>query len=168
MNRQNILLVLVISIVSCKEPLKEKNTKPEPERNDTERVKLADLDGQHIQLDQYKGKTIFLNFWATWCKPCIREIPSIKAAKDSLSKEGIVFLFASDEVPELIKEFKTDHNPDLNYVRVLNLEELNIQGLPTTYVYNPNGQLVFAETGYRKWDDSANIQMLLKINNQSK
>jgi thiol-disulfide isomerase/thioredoxin len=165
MNLRNILFVLIAGISSCQGPVTEKTESTEPKKT-TDTIKLTDLDGNPINLSQYKGRTVFINFWATWCKPCIREIPSIKNAEALLADKKVVFLLASDENSEQIKDFKKDYYPDLNYVRLLNLEEQNFDGLPTTYIFSPTGELAFAETGYRKWDDSSNIEMILKINNQ--
>ena len=126
-------------------------------------IQLKDLNGTAINLDIYSGKTIFINFWATWCKPCLEEMPTIQAAIDKLKKENIVFLFASDETTQQIEEFKTDHDYSFNYVTVENMGALNIAGLPTTFIFNPKGQLVFSEMGYRTWDDKENIDLLLEI-----
>lgn len=161
-----ILLILLIGINSCHERRTEKETTSVQQKKAIAAVKLTDLDGQPISLEQFKGKTVFLNFWATWCKPCIKEMPSIDSAQQLLSKNGVVFLLASEETPEQIKEFKQQYQFDLNFVRLTNMEELGMEGLPTTYIYNPNGENVFAETGYRKWNDSSNIEMILQINNQ--
>jgi thiol-disulfide isomerase/thioredoxin len=165
MNLRNILFVLFIAISSCQEPAETKTENAESKKV-TDSIKLADLEGNPIYLSQYRGKTVFLNFWATWCKPCVYEIPSIKNAKDILTNKEIVFLLASDESLEQINDFKKSNYPDLNYVRLLNLEEQRFDALPTTYIFSPTGELKFAETGYRKWDDSTNIEIILKINNQ--
>ena len=161
-----ILCTILFGLIACNEPVSDKNTKPIHDQEKFATVKLTDLNGQPISLDQSKGRTIFLNFWATWCKPCIREMPSIDSAQRLLSKNGVVFLLASDETPEQIKEFKEHYQFDLNFVRLTNMEELTMDGLPTTYIYNPKGEKVFAETGYRNWNDSSNIKMILQINNQ--
>jgi thiol-disulfide isomerase/thioredoxin len=161
-----ILFTILFGLMACDEPVSDENTKPKNEQKKFATVKLADLDGQPISLDQFKGRTIFLNFWATWCKPCIQEMPSIDSVQRLLSKNGVVFLLASNETPEQIKEFKKHYQFNLNFVRLTNMEELGMDGLPTTYIYNPKGENVFAETGYRKWSDSSNIEMILKINNQ--
>lgn len=161
-----ILFTILFGFIACNEPVSDKNTKPKDDQKKIATVKLADLDGQPISLDQFKGKTIFINFWATWCKPCIQEMPSIDSARKLLLKNGVVFLLASDETPAQIKEFKEHYQFDLNFVRLTNMEELGMDGLPTTWIYNPKGENVFAETGYRKWNDSSNIKMILQINNQ--
>ena len=122
---------------------------------------LTDLHDQPIDFEKYKGKTVFINFWATWCKPCREEMPSIQEAMKILKNEKIGFLFASDETTEQIEKFKTAHKYSFNYVKVENLSELDIVGLPTTFIFNPNGELIFSEMGYRKWDDKANIDLIL-------
>ena len=161
-----ILALSFIVISSCAEPAKEKQKESIQEKKTTAVVKLVDLDDQPVNIDQFKGKTVFVNFWATWCKPCILEMPSIDSAQKLLNEKNVVFLLASNETSDLINEFKKEHNPDLNYVRVLNLEELAIEALPTTYIFNPRGELAFSETGYRKWNDQDNIKMIVRINNQ--
>jgi thiol-disulfide isomerase/thioredoxin len=127
------------------------------------KIILVNLYGSTVDLTQYKGKTVFINFWATWCKPCLREMPSIQRAQEILQKENIVFLFASNETQEQIENFKNSHEYPFNYVRVENLEELNIMVLPTTFIFNPDGKLVFSEMGFRKWDDKNNINLILNI-----
>ena len=126
-------------------------------------IRLATMNGQSVNMDLYKGKTIFINFWATWCKPCLQEMPSIQRAKEMMKNEDIVFLFASDETAEQIEGFKSVHDYDFNYVRAENLEELNIMALPTTFIFDKKGKLVFSEMGYKKWDDKKNIEMILNI-----
>lgn len=163
---RNIFFILLIGISSCKEANRDKKTQPKDEQKITATVKLSNLNGQPISLEQFKGKTLFLNFWATWCKPCIKEMPSIDSAQQLLSKDGVVFLLASDEAPDQIKGFKEHYQFNLDFVRLTNMEELSMDGLPTTYIYNPKGEKVFAETGFRKWNDLSNIEMILKINNQ--
>lgn len=163
---RNIILLLLAGIISCRQPAKKSEMPPLQEQKTIAAVKLTDLDGRPIGLEQFKGKTVFINFWATWCKPCIKEMPSIENAQKLLSKNEIVFLLASNETPEQVNQFKDEHPFDLTYIRLVNMEELGMEGLPTTYIYNPKGENVFAETGYRKWDDSSNIEMILKINNQ--
>lgn len=161
-----ILFSIVFGLIACNEPVGDENAASAGDRKKRPTVKLSDLDGQAISLDQFKGRTVFINFWATWCKPCIEEMPSIDSARQLLSKNGVVFLLASDETPEQIKEFKEHYRFNLNFVRLTNMEEMSMAGLPTTWIFNPKGENVFSETGYRKWNDPGNIELIQKINNQ--
>jgi thiol-disulfide isomerase/thioredoxin len=159
-------LSVVLLVIGCKEVNKDKIVTILPDTT-FEKVKLADLKSNSFSLKQYAGKTIFLNFWATWCRPCIEEMPTIEKAQTILNKEDIVFLIASSESAEEIDAFRKAHNFNFNFLQVQNSEELNIQGLPTTFIFNKEGKLVFSESGYRKWDEKNNIDMLLKITNKN-
>jgi thiol-disulfide isomerase/thioredoxin len=127
---------------------------------------LFDLDGQQVELNKYYGKTVFINFWATWCKPCIEEMPSIQNAITALSDKEIVFLFASDETKEEIETFISANNYRFKFLTAGNMEELNVRGLPTTFIFDANGRLVFSEMGARKWDSRESIALLTKITDQ--
>src|SRR5688572_2162120 len=159
-------LLFLIMISACKNASEKKEVNRQQNQSSLQnkaiaQIHLTDLNDQPIDLEKYKGKTIFINFWATWCKPCREEMPSIQEAMKSLKDEKIEFLFASDETKEQIEEFKSTHKYNFNYVKVENLSELNIMGLPTTFIFDPNGELIFSEMGYRKWDDKANIDLIL-------
>ncbi len=165
MNRSRILsLSLLLLLLGCKGRGKDKDVIVPDSPFD--KVKLTDLENKTIDLRKYAGKTIFLNFWASWCKPCLAEMSSIQKAQDILQHKDVVFLMASGESTEEINSFRNVHSYKFNYTRIENSEEINIQGLPTTFIFDPRGQLVFAEMGSRKWDDKDNIDMILKIANK--
>ena len=162
-----IVLIILIGVASCKGKESSKDEPVTLVRSESEinKIKLTDFDNRPIDLNQYRGKTIFINFWATWCKPCIKEMPSIQRAQDILKNENVIFLFASDETSDEIEEFKAANDYNFNYVLAQNLVELNIMALPTTFIFNPEGKLVFSEMGARQWDDKNNIDLILKIKN---
>ena len=160
-----IVLIIFIGIASCRGKGSAKDEPVTSARSESEidEIKLTDLDNRPIDLKQYKGKTIFINFWATWCKPCLEEMPTIQKAKEMLKNENIEFLFASDETIEQIGNFKKAHAYDFNFGRAENLAELNVMALPTTFIFNAAGKLVFNEMGYRQWDDKSNIEIIKNI-----
>lgn len=133
--------------------------------NDIAKVKLKELTGQSIDLAQYEGKVVFINFWATWCKPCIQEMPTIASAQEKLKNENVIFLLASNEEPDQIESFIKKHSYDFHYVHLENMEALKIQALPTTFIFNPEGKIKFSENGFRTWDEPANIELITKILN---
>lgn len=163
---QRISFLLLLHLLGCKGIEKEK-IPAAPSVPIFGKLRLTDLENQSIDLKQYKGKTIFLNFWATWCKPCIVEMPFIEKAQIVLENEEIIFLMASNETVSEIKEFKLGNDYKFNYVRVENNEELDVTALPTTYIFNAVGNLVFSEIGSRKWDDSINLNMIRNIVNKN-
>lgn len=164
MHRKLYYLLLLI-LLSCSGGTKDQSASTPASEIELNKVKLKELNGQVIDLSQFKGKTIFINFWATWCKPCLQEMPSIERAQAQLKNENIVFLLASNEEPEEIEQFKNKHNYSFQYVRIENLEALNIVALPTTYIFNSEGKLKFSESGSRNWDDISSIELITKIMN---
>jgi thiol-disulfide isomerase/thioredoxin len=117
-------------------------------------------------MTQYQGKTLFINFWATWCRPCIEEMPSIQGAMEIMKNENIEFLFATDETREQVEKFRQRYNFPFQYVQTESYQSYGIMVLPTTFIFNKEGKLVFSETGYRKWDNENNLDLLKKIISQ--
>jgi thiol-disulfide isomerase/thioredoxin len=159
-----LVIFFVVLLTGCKDN-KEKSSSPVPTQ--IEKVKITTLNNEPIKLDKYKGKTVLINFWATWCKPCVQEMPTLKNAIDSLKGQEIEFLFASDESEEDILAFEKQMGYQLNYVKAENINELGIMGLPTTFVFDKNGNQAFSEMGYLKWDDQANLDLLIEIINRN-
>jgi thiol-disulfide isomerase/thioredoxin len=132
-----------------------------------QRIKLTDLEGNDVDLQSFKGKTIFLNFWATWCKPCIKEMPSIERARVQLEPQGFVFLAASDESLKRILKFSKKIPHEFQIVRLEgDIFDLDVKALPTTFIIDGSGKIIFNEIGAREWDDEANIDMLLALSNK--
>lgn len=160
------IVVIGISLISCNKLPSENVAEHilEEEVKDTS-VILTDLNETPVDLSSFKGKTVFLNFWATWCKPCIAEMPSIERAQDILKNDSIVFLLASNEPLDKIKKFKVSQNFNLNFIRLASpLENLDIIALPTTHIIAPTGETIFSEMGGRAWDNKQNIELLRNIN----
>jgi len=107
--------------------------------------KVTDLNGKLYSLSDYKGKWVLVNFWATWCPPCLEEIPDLLALEEK-HKELIVIGVAMDyKSKKEILDFANDNLMD--YPLVLGddktmLQFGNTEVLPTTNLYNPQGKLV--------------------------
>jgi thiol-disulfide isomerase/thioredoxin len=129
-------------------------------------VKLSSLAGEPIDMNEFKNKTVFINFWATWCKPCIQEMPTIASVQEKLKDKEVIFLLASNEENGRIEKFMQGHAYNFRYVQLKNMEELRIQALPTTFIFNPDGKLKFSETGFRIWDEPSNIELITTIMNK--
>ena len=125
-------------------------------------IQLETLQGEQIDLSRYEGKTIFINFWATWCKPCLQEMPSIQKAMEQVNTDQVVFLFPSNESTEEIQNFKEKRSYPFNFVRVNNLESLNFYALPTTLIFDSEGTLIFSESGFRDWSTKENLALINK------
>ncbi len=73
-----MFISLLIGMMGCTDRKNEKSNSSIALVREIEKIRLIDLNGKPISVSQYKGKTIFINFWATWCKPCIKEMPYIE------------------------------------------------------------------------------------------
>lgn len=135
---------------------------------DLESVQLKtlfiDLNNNPVDLTQYKGRRIVLNYWATWCGPCIKEMPGLKIAEDLLENHNYIFILASDETISKISEFKMNKKFDFNYLKSVNsIETLGIYSLPTSYIFDENGKKVETIVGTIAWDSEQIIEKLKKI-----
>jgi len=160
MTRARFVFILIL-LAACSSPKKDDDSAIEAAD-----LKLMDMNGHPVDLTKLEGKTIFVNFWATWCKPCIQEMPSIVALQTELTGRNIEFFFASDEEVDKIEKFAVSRKMDLNFVRVENPESLGLQALPTTFIFDWEGNLVFSEVGLRRWDEPASIEMVTKLINE--
>ena len=106
---------------------------------------LSDLEGRTWHLRDLKGKVVLVNFWATWCPPCRKEMPDLQALYDEYKDEGLVVLSISDEeavkVNAFIAERKITYPVLLDPGRKVN-EAYVVEGIPKSFVYDREGRLV--------------------------
>ncbi len=123
-----------------------------------------DLEGNAIDLENYKGKRLLINYWATWCKPCIEEMPAMANAQEILKNENYVFLFPSDQKKEMIIAFRDKRQFGLNFIKYNgNYADLQIYALPVTILYNTKGEQVARLDGGMDWDTPELIEKLKRI-----
>ena len=106
---------------------------------------LADLAGKSWHLRGLKGKVVLVNFWATWCPPCRKEMPDLEVLYQQFRSKGLVVLAVSDEerakVGPFIAERKYSFPVLLDEGRKVS-EQLRIEGIPKTFLYDRDGKLV--------------------------
>ncbi len=118
-------------------------------------LKLIDAEGKTRSLEEFKGKVIFLNFWATWCPPCIAEMPSIDKLHEEMGDEVAFVLLSFDDDFEMAKAFNKRKGYDLPiYAPASNLPSMfQSSSLPTTYVIDANGNLALTHKGMADYSD---------------
>ena len=128
---------------------------------------ISDLEGNTASLDQYKGQVVFLNVWATWCGPCLKEMPNIKAAQEQLANQDVAFVLVSDEKIETIQRYvnSNDYNFD-NYKLNESIKKRGIFSIPQTYILNKDGEVVQAITGPQEWEDAKWVNLLRELSAQ--
>jgi len=147
-------------LVSCGDVKKEKTIENDPETP----ALFVDLEGENINLDDFKGKRLLVNFWATWCTPCLQEMPSLVEAQEILKDENYVFLFPTSDDIEKIKVFNKSKNYPLQFLHFTStLDKLNIYALPATLIYNTKGKMVKRIDGATEWDSDEIINLLKSI-----
>jgi len=125
---------------------------------------LEDMDGQTWDIDKARGRWVFVHFWAAWCGPCRREMPTIQAIYpqfDSAELEIVVINTAESE--DTVFEFLAAVAPDLNPLMDkdgLVTERWQPRGLPATYLVDPAGRLQYLALGGRPWDTPKYLNFL--------
>ena len=134
-------------------------------RTDAPDVMLKTLDGQNHSFTQHSGKLVFVNFWATWCQPCLREMPSMERLYAKYKPQGLEIVAVSldqgneQEVRDFVAKLKLtfpivldpDHKAKALY---------KVRGLPTTYLVDRKGQVAGYGVGPREWDSEAAFALI--------
>ncbi|MGW8310232.1 MAG: peroxiredoxin family protein [Thiogranum sp.] len=122
---------------------------------------LPDLDEETHKLSDYRGKVVMLNFWATWCPPCRREIPSMQSIYRDLGKSGFVVLAVNEfEDPEHVFAYMGQLSVLPNFPILLDTDSTvsqayKVKGLPTTVLIDKQGRIVYRAVGGRDFDHEA-------------
>jgi thiol-disulfide isomerase/thioredoxin len=129
--------------------------------------------GEPIKLDSYRGKTVLVNFWATWCPPCVKELPSLdKLNAEMGGKDFEVVLISIDRGGSRV------YRPFLEKLGIRNLHsaadtkaalmrEFKAPGLPTTYLIGPDGRIRGRLVGDAMWDSAAAKDLIMYYTSNS-
>lgn len=106
---------------------------------------LTDINGTSWTLSSLHGKVVLVNFWATWCPPCKKEMPDLQTLYNRFEDQGFVILSISDETSDKVKPFIADHHYTwpvlLDPGRKVN-DLYRVLGIPKSFLYNRKGQLI--------------------------
>lgn len=113
---------------------------------------FADTDGKVHTLEGYKGKWVLVNFWATWCPPCLEEIPDLISLYDAHKGKDLIVLGIAMDYRSSKQVTDFADSMFITYPIVLGNSKITAQigqvpGLPTTYLYNPQGKMVAFNVG---------------------
>lgn len=129
---------------------------------------LPALDGQRIRLSDYRGKVVLLNIWATWCLPCVEEMPSMERLHQTMSEEDFKILAVSIDASgaEAVRAFMKHHGLSFtalsdpqNTIRSL----YQITGVPESFIIDRNGVIVEKVIGPRDWAAADTVGFLREL-----
>ena len=130
---------------------------------ETYQWKVESLDGDVVKLKHLNDKVIFINLWATWCPPCIAEMPDLQKLYDEY-KDEVHFLFVSNEADEKLIDFMESkgytlpvYSPRSQYP-----QQLATNTLPTTFIISKKGEIVVNKKGLAQWN-SRKVKNILDI-----
>lgn len=127
---------------------------------------LIDLNGDKINLADHKNKVVVINIWATWCPPCIAEMPSFqKLYNEFKGNKEVVFFFVANDDASKVKNFLDRRGYELPvYFSVSQGPVELISGsLPTTYILNKQGQIVVNKVGAQDWSSSKIKELIERL-----
>jgi thiol-disulfide isomerase/thioredoxin len=127
---------------------------------------VVDQDGTLLLGDDLKGKTVFINLWATWCPPCIAEMPDINKLYNDMSSDDIVFLMISlDDDFSKAKNFVQRKEYDFEIYQFASNPPASLYSkiIPTTFVLSPEGNIVVRKQGMAKYNSDSFKEFLKSL-----
>jgi thiol-disulfide isomerase/thioredoxin len=156
------LLLLPLLLTACG----EQTTAEKPKLGDTiANVTFQGLDQSQLELATVKDKLVIAHFWATWCAPCRKEMPSLERLAQKLDPERFALLGVSvDEDRNLVREFKLKYA--IQFARFIDIDmslakgHFGVTAFPETFIIGRDGKLLRHMMGEHEWDSPAMLQLL--------
>jgi len=117
--------------------------------------KLRDLENREFTFEEVKGKVVLINFWATWCPPCVAEMPSLQDLYNDYG-DKMIFMFVAQDQEIRVERFlkKGDYHLPVYYEGSTTPKQLFSKNIPSTYIIDKEGKIVVAKTGAEDWNSS--------------
>jgi peroxiredoxin len=128
---------------------------------------LPSADGHHVSLQQYRGKIVFLNFWATWCIPCREEMPALEGLHQKYQAQDLVIISIDlKESADQVRAFFDKHS--LSFPALLDqngsvFRDYLVAGMPTTYLIGRDGTMLARGVGGRDWTRAEALQLIQEL-----
>lgn len=148
------LLLSIALVLSCTSK-KESSSSNESQGREqaVEQATFVNLDGEEVPISRFEGKVVLIDFWETWCKPCLASFPTMQKLMDDYPEDFIVLAVSPGWVDskEDAREFRQEHDYDFVYLYDENNlhETLNVQGIPYKVFVDAGGGFVEASLGSR-------------------
>ena len=127
-------------------------------------LQFSDLDNNIFTIQDFKGKNLFINYWATWCNPCLAEMPYMAELYENYqNQDDLIFLYLSREKLDTIKNYipKDKSLQNLPIYKIVTDDEFfATSGIPTTFIVNSKGEVVVKDVGSAFWNDESVFKFL--------
>jgi len=127
---------------------------------------LQDINGNKVNLNNSKGKVVFINLWATWCPPCVGEMPEIQKLYDHFKDDNNIdfFLITNDKLQK-IKPFVTKRGYSFPTYHSLSETPIpfRVRSIPTTFLISKTGKIVLKETGAANWGGKKMVKIVEQL-----
>lgn len=130
---------------------------------------LQDMDDEKVKLSDYRGKVVLLNFWATWCPPCIREMPSMERLHQQVDADGFKVIAVNqmedvDQVFAFTGQLEVDPTFAILFDSTSEVSrDYAVRGLPTTYLIDKEGNIRYRAVGGREFDHAAVVKTIKQL-----
>ena len=126
-------------------------------------IVLEGVDGNNFDLSMYEGKPLFINFWASWCVPCLAEFGSLEKLQNEFP--GIEFIYVTNEQESSFKNYVENTDYPFNFYQLKSTvpNELGFQGIPTSFLLNERGEIVLRQYGAANWSDQETIDKIKSL-----
>ena len=134
---------------------------------------LAQLEagaaGETVVFEDYRDTVLLVNFWATWCPPCVHELPSMQSLHDALDGQPFEILALNmGEDPKMIGKFLERFDPELKFPILLNADrktayDWRVRAMPSTMVVDKQGRLVTFMIGAKQWDSEEIVNLIMPL-----
>lgn len=124
---------------------------------------FRDADGEETSLAAFRGKPLLVNLWATWCAPCVKELPTLDALADRPGAPQVLALSQDGAAPDKVRAFLAERNLGLEAFQDSEMAisaALGVQILPTTILYGSDGREIWRYSGDLDWTDSKASELL--------
>ncbi len=169
-----ILIIALLSFASItfsdwQQPTLSHNLSALDRKIEARDFELMNMDEEKVKLSDYRGKVVLINFWATWCPPCVREMPSMERLYKKIASENFKVLAINqmedaDQVFAFTGQFEDDLSFEILFDTTSKVSQSYIvRGLPTTYLIDKKGHVRYSAVGGREFDHPEIIKVVKQL-----
>ena len=162
----NVVLLLLIALVPAMSGA-DSALKPRTSHRIPPPLVLLDLAGKRHSLKEYRGKVVLVNFFGTWCPPCLEEMPSLLLLAEALKDQPFVVLAVDvGDSPARLRQVFGEERETFTILldsRQTATRSWGVQGFPTSFVLDPEGRIRYSAEGPVRWDDLKVAQPIVEL-----